>query len=46
MKFSDVFTGLGRPVVYYPSLNAITGSVAATVFLANLFQWSGVLRQS
>jgi len=44
MKFSDVFTGLGRPVVYYPSLNAITGSVAATVFLANLFQWSGTQR--
>ncbi len=44
MKFSDVFTGIGRPVVYYPSLNAITGSVAATVFLANLFQWSGTQR--
>jgi len=44
MRFSDVFTGLGRPVVYYPSLNAITGSVAATVFLANLFQWSGTQR--
>ncbi len=44
MKFSDVFTGLGRPVVYYPSLNAITGSVGATVFLANLFQWSGTQR--
>jgi len=44
MKFSDVFTGIGRPVVYYPSLNAITGGVAATVFLANLFQWSGTQR--
>jgi hypothetical protein len=44
MKFSDVFTGLGRPVVYYPSLNAITGGVGATVFLANLFQWSGTQR--
>jgi hypothetical protein len=44
MKFSDVFRGLGRPVVYYPSLNALTGSVVATVFLANLFQWSGTQR--
>lgn len=44
MKFSEVFRGLGRPVVYYPSLNAITGSVVATVFLANLFQWSGTQR--
>lgn len=44
MRFAEVFQGLGRPVVYYPSLNAITGSVAATVFLANLFQWSGAQR--
>lgn len=44
MRFSDVFRDLGRPVVYYPSLNAITGSVTATVFLANLFQWSGTQR--
>jgi hypothetical protein len=37
-------SGLGRPVVYYPSLNAITGSVTATIFLANLFQWSSAQR--
>jgi len=44
MRLSDFLRGIGRPVVYYPSLNAITGGVAATVFLANLCQWSGTQR--
>jgi hypothetical protein len=44
MRLSDFLHGIGRPVVYYPSLNAITGGVAATVFLANLCQWSGTQR--
>jgi len=44
VRFAEVFQGLGRPVVYYPSLNAFTGSVTATVFLTNLFQWSSAQR--
>ncbi len=44
MRLSDFLRGIGRPVVYYPSLNAITGGIAATVFLANLCQWSGTQR--
>jgi hypothetical protein len=41
MKFTDVFRNLGSYVVYYPSLNSITGSVTATIFLSNLLAWEG-----
>jgi hypothetical protein len=36
VRFTEVFRNLGQYVMYYPSLNAITGSVTATIFLSNL----------
>jgi hypothetical protein len=41
VRFTDVFRNLGQYVMYYPSLNAITGSVTATIFLSNLLAWEG-----
>lgn len=32
---------LGRPVAYYPSLNKLTGSVTATIFLCQFVYWHG-----
>lgn len=41
MRLSDFLRGIGRPVVYYPSLNPITGGVTATIFLLTFVQWHG-----
>lgn len=41
MKFSEFLQDIGRPIVYYPSMNAVTGSANATIFLSRLVQWLG-----
>jgi hypothetical protein len=38
--FTDFFTGLGRPVVYYPSLARLLGSMKAAILLAQLMYWT------
>lgn len=41
MRLVGVLMGLGHPVAYYPSLNRITGSINATIFLCQLIYWTG-----
>lgn len=39
MKLTDLLQEVGRPIAYYPSLNAITGSVNATLLITQLLYW-------
>ncbi len=42
-----IFLGnVGNPVIYYPKLARITGSVTASIFLCQLFQWQSQLANS
>lgn len=41
MKLSDFLSDIGRPISYYPGLRQITGSTTATIFLCQLFYWTG-----
>ena len=40
MYLSEVLSNIGRPVAYYPGLNAVTGSVNATIFMSQFLFWS------
>ncbi len=39
MKIAEALSGLGRPVIYYPSLARFLGSIPAALFLAQLVYW-------
>jgi hypothetical protein len=41
MRLTDVLRDIGRPVVFYPSLNDIVGGMAANVLLTQLLYWQG-----
>ncbi|EGK88166.1 hypothetical protein D0A34_25560 [Microcoleus vaginatus PCC 9802] len=39
MKIGIFLGNLGNPAIYYPKLATITGGVAASIFICQLFQW-------
>jgi hypothetical protein len=39
MRLTDFLTSIGKPIVYYPALNRITGGVLPTLLLAQLVYW-------
>lgn len=46
MKIGIFLGNLGNPAIYYPKLAQITGGVAASIFLCQLFQWQSQLGNS
>lgn len=41
MSLSQVLSGLGHPVAYYPKLAKLAGSVNAAIFLSQFLYWRG-----
>lgn len=41
MDLTKFLIDIGKPVVYYPKLNKITGGVNNTIFLSQLIYWTG-----
>jgi hypothetical protein len=46
MKIGIFLGNIGNPAIYYPKLAKITGGVAASILLCQLFQWQSQLRNS
>jgi hypothetical protein len=46
MKIGIFLGNIGNPAIYYPKLAKITGGVAASILLFQLFQWQSQLRNS